>query len=145
MIIGQLQVFLVVAIAVTLMILMIRVSIKGRRRHRPPAPPESLDVFDKRIGSTHIADRLSEASPIFGIKFDPDEFRASPISEHIEGMVKLRLQAYPDLSQVDLDFGTSMDGSLGIWVDGERYKAIEDIPDARIRKAIADAVNAFNK
>jgi len=60
-------------------------------------------------------------------------------------MVKLRLQAYPDLSQVDLDFGTAMDGSLDIWVDGERYQAVEDVPDARIRKAIAEAVNTFNK
>jgi hypothetical protein len=46
---------------------------------------------------------------------------------------------------VDLDFGTAIDDSLNIWVDGERYQAIEDIPDARIRKAIVDAVNAFNK
>jgi|GEM_PF-3000731 len=145
MIFGQIQVLLIVLIAVALMVLMIRVSTRWRLGDRPPAPPESLDVFDKRLRSTQIPDRLSEASPIASIKFDPDEFRASPISEQIEGMVKLRLQSYPDLSQVDLDFGTAMDDSLDIWIDGERYQAVEDIPDARIRKAIADAVNAFNK
>ena len=145
MIFGQIQVFLIVIIAVTLMILMIRVSTPGRWGDRPPAPPESIDVFDRRRRSTQIPDRLSEAPPTPGIKFDPDEFRASPISEQIEGMVKLRLQSYPDLNQVDLDFGTAMDDSLDIWVDGERYQAVEDIPDARIRKAIVDAVNAFNK
>jgi len=103
-------------------------------------------VVDKnRLKSTQLPGRLSEASPTAGIKFDPDEFRASPISEQIEGMVKLRLQAYPDLSQVDLAFGTAMDGSLDIWVDGERYQAVENIPDARIRKAVAEAVTAFNK
>lgn len=145
MIFGQIQVLLIVIAAVALMVLMIRVSMRGRWGDRPPAPPESLDVIDKRLRSTKISDRLSEASPTAGIKFDPDEFRASPIGEQIEGMVKLRLQAYPDLSQVDLDFGTGMDGSLDIWVDGERYQAVEDVPDARIRKAIAEAVNAFNK
>lgn len=145
MIFGPIQVLLIVIAAVALMVLMIRVSTRGRWGDRPPAPLESLDVIDKRLRSTQIPDRLSEASPIAGIKFDPDEFRASPISEQIEGMVKLRLQSYPDLSQVDLDFGTGMDGSLDIWVDGERYQAVEDVPDARIRKAIAEAVNAFNK
>ena len=144
MFLGQIQVLLIVFLAVALMILMIRVSIRGRRGDRPLSPPESLDVLDMLRRSTQIPDRLSEA-PTAGIKFDPDEFRASLISEQIEGMVKLRLQSYPDLSQVDLDFGTSMDDSLDIWVDGERYQAVEDIPDARIRKAITDAVNAFNK
>ena len=145
MIFGQIQVLLIVLLAVALMVLMIRVSTRWRWGDRPPAPPESPDVFDKRLRSPQIPDRLSEASPIASIKFDPDEFRASPISEQIEGMVRLRLQSYPDLCQVDLDFGTAMDGSLDIWVDGERYQAVEDIPDARIRKAIADSVNAFYK
>ncbi len=146
MIFGQIQILLIVIAAVALMVLMIRVTTQGHWVDRPPAPPESIQMVDaKRLKSTQLPDRLSEASPIASIKFDPDEFRASPISEQIEGMVKLRLQAYPDLSQVDLDFGTGMDGSLDIWVDGERYQAVEDVPDARIRKAIAEAVNAFNK
>ena len=144
MIFGQIQVVLIVFFAVSLMFLMIRISIRRRREDQLSTPPESLDLFDKLRRSTQIPDQRSEA-PTAGIEFDPDEFRASPISEQIEGMVKLRLQSYPDLSQVDLDFGTAMDDSLDIWVDGERYQAIEDIPDARIRKAIADAVDAFNK
>ncbi len=99
MIFGQIQVLLIVFAAVALMVLMIRVSTRGRWIDRPPAPPESIEIVDdKRLKSTQVPDWLSEASPTTGIKFDPDEFRASPISEQIEGMVKLRLQAYPDLT-----------------------------------------------
>jgi hypothetical protein len=44
-----------------------------------------------------------------------------------------------------LDFGTAIDGSLEIWVDGERYNSVEEIPDERIRRAIAEAVEKYNR
>ncbi|HEY46011.1 MAG: hypothetical protein AMJ88_09875 [Anaerolineae bacterium SM23_ 63] len=75
---------------------------------------------------------------------ESDELQASPVSEKIEDLVKQKLQEHSDLRDVVIDFGTSLDGSLEIWIDSERYLNVEDIPDERIRKAIGEAVEDFN-
>ena len=75
---------------------------------------------------------------------EPGEFIASHISEQIEEMTRQLLKALPDLGDVKLDFGTAIDGSLEIWVDGERYNSVEEIPDECIRRAIAEAVEKYN-
>jgi len=76
---------------------------------------------------------------------EPGEFIASHISEQIEEMARQLLKALPGLGDVNLDFGTGINGSLEIWVDGERYNSVEEIPDERIRRAIAEAVEKFNR
>jgi hypothetical protein len=91
-----------------------------------------------------MADPLTEEQPDVDPNSESDEFQASPVSEKIEDMVKEKLQVYSDLRNVVVDFGTSLDGSLEIWIDGERYLDVEEIPDERIRKAIAEAVEDFN-
>ena len=78
-------------------------------------------------------------------RLDAGELPASPISEQIEEMVKQQLAQYPDLSQVKLDFATASDESLEIWVDDQRYTQVDEIPDERIRSAISEAVQTFNK
>ncbi|MES0343446.1 MAG: hypothetical protein ABUK16_04945 [Anaerolineales bacterium] len=72
------------------------------------------------------------------------EEQASPISEQIEGMVQIRLAEYPDLAGQVIDFGTAADGSLEVWIADKRYTNVDDIPDARVRDAISEAVEAFN-
>ncbi|HEY42669.1 MAG TPA: hypothetical protein G4O11_01675 [Anaerolineae bacterium] len=101
-------------------------------------------TIDGQEGITEMADPLMEMQPDVDPNSESDEFQASPVSEQIEDMVQQKLQAYSDLRSVVVDFGTSLDGSLEIWIDGERYLDIEDIPDDRIRKAIAEAVEDFN-
>jgi hypothetical protein len=78
-------------------------------------------------------------------RIEDDEFVATPISEQIEEMVRERLKTFPDLAQVDLDFGTGVDGSLQVWLDSVRYDRIQDIPDERIRQAVIEAVEEFNR
>jgi len=72
------------------------------------------------------------------------EEQASPISEQIEEMVRKRLADYPDLAEQVVDFGTAEDGSLEIWIADKRYASVDDIPDARVRDAISEAVKDFN-
>ena len=72
------------------------------------------------------------------------EEQASPISEQIEGMVRIRLAEYPDLAEQVIDFGTAADGSLEIWIADKRYINVDDIPDTRVRDAISEAVEAFS-
>lgn len=91
-----------------------------------------------------MPDPFNEMEPDANPDSEPDELQASPVSEKIEDMVKNKLREHSDLREVMIDFGTSLDGSLEIWIDGERYLDVEDIPDERIRKAIAEAVEDFN-
>ena len=70
---------------------------------------------------------------------------ASVISEQIEELVKARMQADPTLRDLKIDFGTSADGSLEIWIDDQRYDDVDSVPDERIRSMIQEAVTAYNQ
>lgn len=70
---------------------------------------------------------------------------ASVISEQIEDLVRSRIQADPALQGMDIDFGTSGDGGLEIWLDGVCYTDIASIPDTRIQVIIQGAVAAYNQ
>lgn len=70
---------------------------------------------------------------------------SSIVSEQIEEMVKRKLAHYPDLADIVLDFGTVPDGTIDIWVNKKQYDNVDDIPDERIRTAIKEAVEEFNK
>jgi hypothetical protein len=95
-----------------------------------------------RSADTSPLDRLEPLLP--DAHLDKGEAQASPISEQIEGMVQKRLAAYPDLAEQMVDFGSAADGSLEIWIADKRYISVDDIPDARVREAIAEAVKEFN-
>jgi hypothetical protein len=74
--------------------------------------------------------------------FDQD---ASFSSEQIEEIVKSKLVECADLLETHFDFRTSAGGMLEI-VFGERmYQDVDQIPDERLRKAIAEAVSEFNR
>ena len=89
-------------------------------------PPESLGA-------------VSEA------KVEADELPAALVSEQIEEVVKQRLASYSDLTDVKLDFVTGPDESVVIWVNDQGYTEIDRIPDDRIRTAISEAVETFNR
>lgn len=80
-----------------------------------------------------------------GIEPEPEERLASAAAERIEFLVRQRLAGHADLAEVPIDFGTQPDGSLAIWVDGEKYTDPETIPDERIRDAVRAAVEDFNE
>lgn len=88
---------------------------------------------------------FSSSDPVPVAKMEPGEFKASIVSERIEDIAQKILADHPSLADVDLDFETAADGSLRIWVDGEVYDQVDAIPDGRIRQAIADAVEEFNR
>lgn len=70
---------------------------------------------------------------------------ASFSSELIEEMVKKKLAAYPDLRGTSFDFCTAPGGMLEIVFDERTYQDVDQIPDARVREAIAEAVAEFNR
>ncbi|HET7012200.1 MAG TPA: hypothetical protein VFI11_15600 [Anaerolineales bacterium] len=74
----------------------------------------------------------------------PNEWEASAPSEAIEELVNQAL-VRAGMGNTRVDFATAHDGSLDIWVGDERYRSVDEIPDARIRQAISEAVAAFNR
>lgn len=91
-----------------------------------------------------LVKRSSEQALIRDAYIDPGERPSSVVSEQIEEMVRARLAAYPDLAEITLDFGAGEDGSRGVWVGDNCYDDPADVPDERIRLAIAEAVAEFN-
>ena len=77
-------------------------------------------------------------------RYDPGERPASLVSEQIEEVVKGKLKQYPDLTNVNIDFGSVTDLSMDIWIDDKQYDNVTDIPDERIRQAIEQAVSEMN-
>jgi len=73
------------------------------------------------------------------------ELEAAVVSEAIEDLVNRKLAEMPALAGRRVDFGTAADGSLEIWVGDERYASVDAIRDPRIRQAVRDAVEAFNR
>jgi hypothetical protein len=78
-------------------------------------------------------------------RYEDVERPSALVSEQIEEMAKRRLMQYPDLASTKLDFGTASDGTIDIWVNGEPFDDVENIPDDRIRAAIKAAVEEFNR
>lgn len=85
---------------------------------------------------------LAAVSPA---KFEAGEKSASLASEQIEELVKQRLTSYPDLADVRIDFATGPDEARVIWVNDQSLTDIDQIPDNRIRAAISEAVETFNR
>lgn len=94
---------------------------------------------DTRGTSPDWVNSVSSAAPATG------ELIASPVSEAIEDMVRERLLSDPELKKLEVDFGTSTDGSLEIWIGEDCYTEVSSIPNGKIRKMIQDAVRTYNE
>lgn len=78
-------------------------------------------------------------------RIDPGERVAEPFAEQIESMVHNLLAGEADLDPTSLDFGTEEDGSLAIWYGGNKYTQVDEIPEPRVRQAVEEAVDSFNR
>ena len=77
--------------------------------------------------------------------YDKGENVAAPFAEQIEDILRSQISADPYLQSLEIDFGTGTDGSLEITVGEKVYKAVEQIPDVRLREAITKAVATYNQ
>jgi hypothetical protein len=77
--------------------------------------------------------------------YDKGESVAAPFAEQIEDVLRHQMSADPYLRSLDVDFGTGSDGGLEIKVGDKVYKAIEQIPDVRLREALRQAVDTYNQ
>jgi hypothetical protein len=124
----------VIVVGVFLLVLFIvaltfGILVQRRRVGTRAAPPPSSDWVES----------LSQPIATSG------ERLASSISEEIEELVHARLRTDSALKDIKVDFGSAPDGTLEIWLNDERYLAIDAIPDVRIRSIIQEAVAAYNE
>ncbi len=76
---------------------------------------------------------------------DKGENLAAPFAEQIEDILHSQMSADPYLKSYDVDLGTAPDGGLEIRVGDDRFTSVEQIPDPRLREAIAKAVATYNE
>ena len=100
---------------------------------REPPPAETLAA-------------LKEDNEAIGF-FDHDEGEtlAAPFAEQIEDVLRAKIKADPALQKYEIDLGTGPNQSLEIWVDGEAYPSVDDIPDERLKEAFRSAVEKWNE
>ncbi len=73
------------------------------------------------------------------------ERQASAAAEALQAIVRRRMEADPAFTGQSLDFGTAADGSLEIWVGGQLFGGVNQVPDPRLRELIAQAADEFNR
>ncbi|MCJ7715930.1 MAG: hypothetical protein MUO54_05360 [Anaerolineales bacterium] len=76
---------------------------------------------------------------------DPGEDLAAPFAEQIEDILQAQLQADPELTFFDVDFGTAPDGGIEFHFRGETYLEIDQIPEEPLRDAIKKAIEKYNQ
>ena len=103
-----------------------------------PTPRAAPVEMDQR-GESAVAPE-PRAAPVKERRAGQRERLAAAFAEQIEDVLRAFLLADPLLAERDVDLGTAADGSLEIVVDGEVYSEVSDIPDQRIREALAKAV-----
>ena len=90
-------------------------------------------------------DKRRTVDAVKDARIEEGERLAAPISEQIEEMVRRILAAQGDELADDIDFGTGEDGSLEIWVEERCYSSPDEITDSKVRLAVQQAVEEFNR
>lgn len=70
---------------------------------------------------------------------------AAPFVEQIEDIVRARMRADATLADIQVDLGSSADGSLEIWIDGTHYTAIDEIPNPRLQALFKEAIEHWDR
>ena len=91
-----------------------------------------------------IAATRADGEGITVYDYDADESVAAPFAEQIEDILRARLSAHPALAAMDVDLGTTPEGGLEIWVDGERYAEVDLLPDERLRQIIHQVIEEWD-
>jgi hypothetical protein len=76
--------------------------------------------------------------------YDEGEKVAAPFAEQIEDILRAKAENDPYLKSFDIDFGTSSDGGLEIWVNGTKYDGVASVPDEKLKETLLQVVKDWN-
>ena len=91
-----------------------------------------------------VAATMKDGEGITLYDHDEGEKLAAPFAEQIEDILRAKAESDPYLKSFDIDFGTSSDGGLAIWVDGTKYDGVASLPDENWKKTLLQVVKDWN-
>lgn len=91
-----------------------------------------------------VAATLADGEGVTSYDLDEGEKIAAPFAEQIEDVLRARVASDPALKSFDIDFGTAEDGSLEIWVNGEKYAGVANLPHEDLKAALLQVVKEWN-
>jgi len=136
LIIGGIAVLVVIVLLIPLFVKSNNVNLLPHTGKKPEymreLPPEET-----------IAATLEEGKGITVFDFDKGEKLAAPFAEQIEDILRAKLNADPALKKYKIDFGTSEDNTLEIWVNGEKFVNINELPDEALKEAFRASIKKW--
>lgn len=91
-----------------------------------------------------VAATMKDGEGITLFDLDEGEKLAAPFAEQIEDILRAKAENDPYLKSFDIDFGTSSDGGLEIWVDGTKYDGVASLPDEKLKETLLQVVKDWN-
>ncbi len=110
---------------------------------RPTSPDQMPDWLKSIPPPETVAATQADGEGITLYNYDEGERVAAPFAEQIEDILHAQLKADPAMAGLKVDLGTANDGSLEIWVDGQHYTEIADIPNEQLRQAFQEAIDQW--
>ena len=136
MLLGGVVILVLVGLLALMFMRANEVNLTGKTNDKPEwmhsmPPQETIDAT------------LADDEGITSFNYDEGEKLAAPFAEQIEDILRAKLDSDP-FNKFNIDLGTAKDGSLDIWVNGEKYASIDELPDEGLKRAFQNAVNKWN-
>jgi hypothetical protein len=125
-------------------ILIVPVFMKSRNVNLTDSKEEKPEWMQTTPPAETVNATKSENKGVTLYDHDEGEQLAAPFAEQIEDVLRAKLKSNPALKNFEIDFGTGKDGSLEIWVNGEKYGSVDVLPDEELKKAFRAAVKEWN-
>jgi hypothetical protein len=133
-----------VAILIVIGLLVLVFQRSNKVELTPPSDTKPEWMRDMPPAET-TAKTLADGEGVTVFDYEHGERLAAPFAEQIEDIVRAKLQASPELQEYKIDFGTDKDHTLEIWVNEKKYKSISELPDERLKQAMREAIQQFQK
>src|SRR5512139_1593802 len=117
----------IVGIAIIVAVIMIVIvglfALQARRVNltRPASPDQKPEWLSTTPPPETVAATQADGKGVALFDQDAGEKIAPAFTEQIEDILQARLRADPTLTRYQVDFGTTPDGGLEIWIDGKSF------------------------
>lgn len=131
----------VVVVSVVLLALMFMKSNQVKLTEKTNEKPEWMKS-NPPGESVKAAQTAGNGFGLYG-KID-GEHEASAFVEQIEDILHSKMEKNPALNSFKVDFGTGQDGSLEIWVNGEKFDSVDAITDETLKQALKESIREWD-
>lgn len=131
----------VLLVSVVLLAIMFMKSNEVKLTEKTDSKPEWMQTSppEETVKATR-----SEGEGVTLYNQDSGERIAAPFAEQIEDILRSKIENNPALKSFKVDFGTGRDGSLEIWVNGEKFDSVDALTDETLKQAIKDSIREWD-